>query len=171
MDEQAGHIGLRYALCAQCATGSKVRSVRTEAGANLPGDRASGVETVQLPARMRLMAALVFMTMALVVSACSLIGPPAPPEHGELGVGQEYRVTLWCPESFELGDWLWRFDDTSQWPPPADPNVRWQPRDPAPGIVTLTSAEEGFFVADSDHKRYEIVRFRPAKALWLCPGL
>jgi len=97
---------------------------------------------------------------------------PLPPAHGEAVVGVAYRVELGCPEGFRLGDWLWRFDDVAQWPPPVDPNNLFMPRDPAPGTLAVRSATEGVFLADSNHEEYRVVRDRPTNGRdFLCPGV
>jgi hypothetical protein len=46
------------------------------------------------------------------------------------------------------------------------------PRDPAPGIVTVTSLTQGHFLADSNHVQYPIVRDRLSDGEnFQCPGL
>lgn len=131
-----------------------------------------GVEPMRsLPMR-RTRGALLAAVCATLLGGCGLFGPPSPPRHGKPAVNVAYRVELGCPEAFQLGGWLWRFRDRTKWPPPVNPDVRWQPRDPAPGIVTLTSARSGAFVADSDHVEYRIVRVRKTDGHdWLCPEL
>jgi len=95
-----------------------------------------------------------------------------PPKHGMPAVGTPYRITAWCPEGFQVGDWLWRFEDVSRWPPRMDPDVITMPRDPAPGILTLSSPNYATFVAYSNHEDYPVVRFRQTNGKdWMCPGV
>jgi hypothetical protein len=124
-----------------------------------------------LPAR-RLPILWLAVAAAAALSIWTLVFNPLPPAHGEPAIGVAYRVELSCPEGFELGDWLWRFDDVSQWPPPSDLNHRWMPRDPAPGVLTVTTATMGTFVADSNKVEYPIVRDRLTNGTnFLCPGV
>lgn len=109
----------------------------------------------------------------MVMSGCGLIGQQgqSPPEHGKPLVGVSYRLTADCPEAFQIGDWLWKFRSTDSWPPPV-PGTRTFPRDPAPGVLTLTSETEGMFVADTNSVAYEVVRVRETDGTdWLCPGV
>src|SRR5262245_24549136 len=94
-----------------------------------------------------------FVLTALLASGCNASANfPGVPTEGQVPVGVSYRMLASCPSSFVIGDELWEFDSTVQWPPDQIypwTTVRSNPYD-VPGVLTLRSRTEGVFVADVD---------------------
>jgi hypothetical protein len=87
-----------------------------------------------------------------------LLERPAPTS-GPVEVGVEYRLSFWCGAAFQLGDYVWLFSESGDWPP-ARPGDGMTPYE-VPGTLTLNSPTRGVFVADVDGSRLDVTRGEP----------
>jgi hypothetical protein len=109
-------------------------------------------------------AALVLLLLASVVGcARSLPARVDPPPSGAPAqIGVAYSVSVSCPIPIELGGLWWSFEQPGEhWPPdieiPPFPFSIWaniRSPYPVPGILTLSSASEATFKADSDGSEF-----------------
>lgn len=109
-------------------------------------------------------AALVLLLLAALVG-CSRnlparVDPPTSAAPAEIGVA--YGVSVSCPVPIELGGLWWSFEEPGEhWPPdiemPPFPFSIWanvRTPYPVPGILTLSSATDAIFRADSDGSEF-----------------
>jgi hypothetical protein len=114
---------------------------------------------------------LFFLVQVVVASALGLGRMPkreAPPPNGapaEIGVA--YGVEAWCMLPMKMGGLWWAFPDGAIEPPPADippwPFSIWAnvgDPSPVPGVLTLFSANQAVFRADSDGTEFTMTGHR-----------
>ena len=90
-----------------------------------------------------------------------------PPSGAPAKIGVAYGVQVSCPIPIEVGGLWWAFPEpTEHWPPdieiPPWPFSIWanlrEPY-PVPGVLTLSSATEAVFRADSDGSEFTMIAY------------
>ena len=90
-----------------------------------------------------------------------------PPSGAPAEIGIAYGVSVSCPVPIELGGLWWSFEEpTEHWPPdieiPPFPFSIWanlRAPYPVPGVLTLSSATEAVFRADSDGSEFTMTAY------------
>ena len=91
-----------------------------------------------------------------------------PPSGAPAKIGVAYGVEVWCLLPIEVGGLWWAFPEQAIEPPPVEippfPFSIWarSPGDPypVPGVLTLSSATEAVFRADSDGSQFTMTAHR-----------
>lgn len=98
----------------------------------------------------------VALVLVVLVSAVGC-GRPArvdpPPSGAPAEIGIAYGVEVSCPIPIELGGLWWSFEEPIEHWPPDIGAVDGDPY-PVPGVLTLSSATQAVFRADSDGSEF-----------------
>jgi hypothetical protein len=114
---------------------------------------------------------LFILVQVVVADAVGLVGMPKridpPPSGSPAKIGVAYGVEVWCLLPIEVGGQWWAFPERAIEPPPVQvppwPFSIWvDVGDPyrVPGVLTLSSATEAVFRADSDGSEFTLSAHR-----------